>query len=151
MKKEKSLAVQGSTIAVNIEKINKEIAKMKEIETSQWLSNGKLHLAGSTIDIKTETSIEKLVKGYANVKLGAKAAEDAYAELGIDSYPVIKVNDNTVDAVKADVILRIKIIQQKDRLDQMKELKDKFEKLMDKEDRKALLEEKMNNFLSTID
>jgi hypothetical protein len=42
-------------------------------------------------------------------------------------------------------MLRIQIIEQKDKLDELNELKKEWEELLDKEDRKAILMKKMAN------
>lgn len=138
------------TVNENIKQLEKVIATMKEIETSKWLTNGKLLLSIGTIDVKTETSIEKLVMGYANAKHAEKVMQEAYAEMGINEYPLIKIGGNSVEDIKHDVNLRIQIIQQKDKLDFLTTMKKEFEELMDKEERKVLLEDKLSNFLKSF-
>lgn len=144
------MEVSLSNVNQNLELINEKIKAMKEIETSKWLSNGKLVLLSGTVDIKTETSIEKLAMGYANVVNATKGLQDAYDDLGITTYPVIRIHGNTVDEVKHDIILRNKIIEQKETMDSLTSIKNEWEQLMDKEDKKLALQSRMNNLLSKL-
>ena len=133
----------------NIKLLDAKIKEMKDIETSTWVTSGKITMIGGTLDIRTETSIERLVQGYANVSNSAERMASAYGELGITSYPVTKIDGASKDEWRQDILLRIKIIQQKDTLDKLKDMKHKWEELMDKEDRKAALADEMAAFLGS--
>jgi hypothetical protein len=82
---------------------------------------------------------------FASVQSRIKAIESAYSELGRDEYPVVKIEGGTEEEWKQDCMLRIQIIEQKDKLDELNELKKEWEELLDKEDRKAILMKKMAN------
>jgi hypothetical protein len=122
----KKSTMKLTTTSKNIELLDIKIKEMKEIETSKWLSNGKISLTNGQVDIKTEISIEKLAMGFANVRIATKAIEDAYAELGIESYPVVRIGGNTVEEVKHDILLRKKIIEQKETMDTLTTLKNEW-------------------------
>jgi DNA polymerase III epsilon subunit-like protein len=73
----------------------------------------------------------------------AKAIQNAYNEFGITTHPIVKVEGFTEEEWKQDCLLRIQIIEQKDKLDELNEMKKEWEELLDKEDRKAMLLKKM--------
>lgn len=124
--------------------LNEQIKSYKHIQDSVYKTKGTLKLSdGSTIDLKSETSIDKVVMAFASVQLRARAIEMSYATLERSEYPVVKVDGSTEDDWKQDCLLRIQIIEQKDKLDELKELKKEWEELLDKEDRKAILMKKM--------
>lgn len=123
---------------------------MKEIETSSWITAGKITMVGGILNIREETSIEKLAMAYANVINSTDRLLASYDELGITQFLSPKVDGYTKEEWKQDIILRIKIIQQKDTLDALKSVKSEWEELMDKEDRKALVQKKMNDILQKL-
>ena len=124
--------------------LNEQIKSYKHIQDSVYRTKGTLKLSdGSTIDLKSETSIDKVVMAFASVQLRARAIETSYSELGRTKYPVVKIDGSTEDEWKQDCLLRIQIIEQKDKLDELNQLKKEWEELLDKEDRKAILMKKM--------
>jgi hypothetical protein len=128
--------------------LNEQIKSYKHIQDSVYKTptKGSLRLSdGSTVDLKSETSIDKVVMAFASVQSRIKAIESAYSELGREEYPVVKIEGGTEEEWKQDCMLRIQIIEQKDKLDELNELKKEWEELLDKEDRKAILMKKMAN------
>jgi hypothetical protein len=126
--------------------LNEQIKSYKHIQDSVYRTKGSLKLSdGSTIDLKSETSIDKVVMAFASVQSRIRAIESAYATLERTKYPVVKIEGGTEEDWKQDCQLRIQIIEQKDKLDELNELKKEWEELLDKEDRKAILMKKMAN------
>ena len=126
--------------------LNEQIKSYKHIQDSVYRTKGSLKLSdGSTIDLKSETSIDKVVMAFASVQSRIRAIESAYATLDRTNYPVVKIEGGTEEDWKQDCQLRIQIIEQKDKLDELNELKKEWEELLDKEDRKAILMKKMAN------
>lgn len=135
-----------SSVPDAINKINQRIAALKHIQDSVYKTSGKITMSGGQKDIKTETSVLALVTAFSSVQARMEALEKAYKALGISSYPVVKIDGSTVDEWKDDINLRIQIIEQKETLDELNTYKKEWEELMDKEDRKILLLEKMAKF-----
>lgn len=128
-----------------LKKIDLKINEMKHIQDSVYTTNGQITMGtGGKKDIKSETSVDELVKAYASVKARAEYLEQAYTDLDFKRYPVVKVDGFELKDWKRDILLRISIIEQKDTLDELKSLKKEWEELMDKEDRKKILMEKMS-------
>lgn len=135
-------------VSDNISLLEERLKEIKNIETSTWATSGRITMLGGTIDVKTEQSVDKLVMAYANILNSTERLAQAYAALGIDSYPAPKVDGYTQEEWKKDIELRIRIINQEDEKKALTELKNEWVELMDKDDRKALLAQKMEKFLS---
>ena len=136
-----------SSVPDALQAINDRIAAMKHIQECVYLTSGKITTgSGGQKDIKEEKNVTELVKAFSGILFRAKAIEEAYDELGINSYPAVKVDGGTVEEWKKDILLRIEIINQKDTLDELNSLKKEWEDLMDKEDKKAMLVKKMEKF-----
>lgn len=127
--------------ALNV--IKKKLEAMKHIQDSVYVTSGKIQMAGGSMDLKSEPNATEVVKAFSSILYRAKAMEEAYEVLGLTgagkSNPVVKVDGSTVEEWTKDCKLRIDIINQKDELDKLSNLKKKFEELMDKEDRMAIL------------
>lgn len=142
---EMGLTVKSSVTDV-IDAINAKIKALKHIQDSVYKTPGNVQTSAGQKNIKDEKNITELVKAFASIKARATAMEDAYAELGMKEFPVVKVDGGTVEEWKDDIILRIQIIEQKETLDELNTYKKEWEELMDKEDRKELLLKKMKKF-----
>lgn len=140
-----ALAVANPSVSDAIQVINDQLKQMKHVTDSTYVSPCKISTVNGMIDIKTETSVEKLMTAYATVKMRVEAIENAYTEFGIDSYSVIKIDGGTLTEWKKDINLRLQVIQYKDKVDELTAIKKEWEELMDKEDRKALLLKKMQS------
>ena len=137
------LISENPSVSDAIEAINKKISALKHIQESVFKTSGKITMAGGTKDIKEEKTVIELVKAFSGVIARTKAIEEAYAELGITTFPEVKVDGGTVKEWSDDIKLRISIIEQKDTLEELSKMKKEWEDLMDKEDKKALLVKKM--------
>ena len=138
-----AVAVVTPSVPSALELIDKEIKSLKHITDSTYVTSGKVNGANGQIDIKTETKQDVLVKAFASISARAEDIEKAYDALGITEYPVVKIDGSTVAEWKKDIMLRLAVIQHKDRLDELNALKAQWQELMDKDDRKALLLKKM--------
>lgn len=134
-------------VSDKIHLLDLKIKEMKDIETTKWLTPGKVTMQGGVVDIRSETSIEKLVMANANIIHSTQKMEESYKDLGIDEYPVPIVDGGNREDWKHDILLKIKIIGHKDFLDKLKSAKKRYEDLMDKEDKKALLDKEMEDLL----
>lgn len=128
-----------------IEKLNKRLSDLKHIAESVYKTPGKVSTSSGQKDIKEETNVTELVKCLSGILARAEAQEKAYDALGMTKYPVVKVDGGTVEEWISDIKLRIEIIEQKDTFDKLNGIKKRWEELMDKEDRKALLIKEMEN------
>lgn len=129
-----------------IEMIDQKIAALKHIQDSVYKTPGKIKLASGEMDIKTQTNKDELIRGFASVMARIQQIEAAYAKVGITSYAVVKVDGGTLDEWISDIKLRGEIIDHKETLETLNGLKKEWMELLDKEDRKAILAEKMRKF-----
>lgn len=149
--KNKSLAVAViSTVTDGIDAIKAELNKLQKINDSPF-KTGSASLEGYG-DLSKEISLEKLIMAFSSV---AKRG-DAYAEAGdalvqkgvINSYPVLKFNGFSSEDWQQTIALRIQIVQQKERYDELNEMKKAYEELMDKDDKMALLNKRLAKFVA---
>lgn len=145
-KKAQSVAVATTTVSQGIELVNAELKTLKHIQDSVYVTSGKIAAANGTVDIKTETNKDILVTGLSVIIAKKNAKEAAYEALGIANYPVVKIDGSTEEEWVKDITLRIAIIDQKDRMDELNAIKKEYEALMDKEDRLAILNKKVQKF-----
>jgi len=140
-----------SSVPEILKAIDSKIAEIKLIQDSVYKTNKIIKLAGGTqVNLETEDKIDNLVKAYASISAREEQYTKAQAELGITTAPVCKIDGYTKEDWKSDILLRKSIIEQKDTLDQLSEMRKQWTDLMDKEDRKAILLEKMMAFAGTI-
>jgi hypothetical protein len=132
-----------SSVPDAISVINQKIADLKHIQESVYLTSGKVNGANGQIDLKELKTVPEIVRTLSSILARAAAEESAYAAVGYTTHPVVKVDGGTVDEWTADAKLRIAIIEQKETLDKLQGFKSKWEELMDKEDRKAMLLKEM--------
>lgn len=134
-------ALQVNGVLGGIEFVNLKINELKHIQESVYKTNGKVD--GFPNNIQTETNVGELIKMYSVVMAKKNFYNEAQKELNISSAPVFKFNGNSVEDYNADITLRIAIIENKERLDELNTLKKEFTELMDKEDRMQLLQLKL--------
>lgn len=145
-KKANELAIPG--VVQGIELVNVELKKLKSISESVYKTPGRI--TGFPNSLQNETSISELIKMFSSVQARETAYDNAQTLLAIDSAPVFKVDGGTAKEFEHDIKLRIAIIQNKERLDELTAIKDEYTQLMDKEDRKALLDARLRKFAGTI-
>jgi hypothetical protein len=152
MSKKTEMVLAVASVPDAITAINKKLAELKHITDSVY----KTKKSFDGFNLETETKVENLVKMLSSIRAREKAYNDAQSELatsfnGSFTAAPFKVEGSTGDEWAYDIVLRIKIIQQKDTHDKLVGMKKKWEELMDKEDRKNLLLKEMNDFLGNVE
>lgn len=142
------LALPTTSVFEGIEAVNKQIEKLKHISDSVYKTNGKV--PGFSTNLQNETNVSELIKMYSSVAGREAAYNSAALELlGSEAtYPVFKLEGATSLDYKADIRLRIDIINNKTRLDELTAIKKEYTELMDKQDRMKLLAKKLEKFTS---
>ncbi len=135
-------AVKSTTVIDGINFINTKLAELKTIQESVYKTTGKL--AGFPKPLQEETKIEEIVKMFSSVRAREQSYNQAADELKLREVPLFKLEGSTAEDWKNDCELRIAIIENKERLDELNTLKKEYEELMDKEDRMAILASKMS-------
>lgn len=133
-------------ISTILQGIREKIESMEKIQDSPWVTSGKIQMAGGAIDLKTNVGTLDVVKAYGSILSRHKSVEDAYTDLDIKTYPVIKVDGNTKDEWKKDIQLKLAIINQDEDLKELNAIKKDLEDLMDKDDKKTLVLERVKKF-----
>lgn len=123
-----------------------KIKSLEHITESKYKTNGKL--TGFN-NIHEETNVGNLIKAFSFVSNKSKAYEAAAEEMGLDSFPVFKESDSDADDWKADIMLRIAVINHKETLDKLTGYKEKFSQFLTKENQKEMLLAEMSAFLKT--
>lgn len=132
------VATEGN-VFTNLEIVKQKLSEIQKVTDSVYKTPGRVDNNGITLDIKTEKNVENLVAAYAGLKAKATAIENAYSDLGITTHKVVRVNDGTVEEWKSDIILRINIINNQEKLDKLNKIKDGLTSLMDNNQKAALL------------
>ncbi len=122
--------------------LNAKIESLKHIQESVFkvLGNGNLEGFG---DLSKETSVPKLIKAYSMISGKEKAYYASADELGLGSVEVFTVNGGNSEAWKADIKLRIEIINFQETFNELTSLRDQYEKFLSEEDQKESLLEKI--------
>jgi len=142
--KKTGLAVKGDITSI-ISALESEIKSLDHITDSKYRTSGNLKGFG---DIKTETKIENLIKAYSSIAGKETMYNNAATELGLTTYPLYTVDGSDSESWKEDIMLRINIINHKEKLDKLTEFKKRTEELLSKEEQKALLVSEISNFLN---
>lgn len=145
-KKQEVAIIAPATVLDGIDLIDQRIAQLKTIQDTPYKTSKKLKSVNGEVDITTETSVDVLITGFSTVLAKAAAKEKAYQELGYTTMPVVKIDGSTISDWKEDIKLRIAIIEQKETLDELNEIKKSYTELMDKEDRKKELDKKLQKW-----
>ena len=138
----------ATPVMQGIQAVDTALKALKHIEESVYKTNGRVG-GGFSQNLQSETKVEELIKMMGSVAGRAKSYNDAATYLGITTYPVFKVEGSTVEDYAQDIKLRIAIIQNESKLNKLKAIKAKYTELMDKEDRKAAVDQELQEFLAT--
>lgn len=132
-----------------LKKFEGEIKKLERIDSAPWKTSGKI--PGFSTNLKEETSIPQLIKMYSSVKGRENAYNEAAEDLGSTTYPTFdfrengdKTGEGNAISVKEDVQLRIDILEQKGKLDQLKALRDEAKTFLTKEEQKEEFYNRVN-------
>lgn len=150
-KKTKATLTPGLAVAVTdnvpsvLDALNAEIASLKHIQETQYKTTG---LPGMDFgNIKEEKVLDNLYR-LASALVGKKHFYEKGMEwLGINTYPPFRWSGYSIEEWRDDILLRIAVLEHKDRLDKLNEFKDKMSKFLSEEDQKAILFKEMQAFL----
>lgn len=144
-KQTETLALTTTSVPSIIEKLEAEIKKLNHITDTVYKTTGVLDGFG---DIKKETLIPNLIRAYSVVLAKESNYNNAAEDLGLTTYPAFEINGCTAAQWREDILLRIAIIEHKDKLDKLKSYKDRVAKFLSEEDQKAILLKEMEQFLN---
>ena len=144
-KAETTLALVEGSVFDHLEQVKQKLSEIQAVTDSPYKTPGRINTGGNTVDVKTETNVENLVVAYATVKTKIQVVESAYEELGITNHKVVRIDGGTTEEWKADITLRLNIIQNQAKLDKLNKIKDGLTELMGKEEKAALLMNELKN------
>jgi len=140
-KKEETGVQTVTSVVSGIEIVNQKIEALKHIQDKVYRTSGKLD--GFSNSIETETNVMELIKMFSSVLARKKAYDESQQILELTTVPEFKINGFSLDDYKQDIQLRIAIIENKERLEELTAIKKEYTELMDKDDRMALLTQKL--------
>lgn len=142
-KKAEVAVVATSDVVTNIEIIDRELSQLQKINETVYKTGGNKSFPGFNESINQMRSVEDIIKLVSSVNQREKAYNEAAIELGLGNYPVAKFEGCTAKEWIEDAKLRLQILQYESRYKELQSMKKEWEELMDKEDRKAKLMQKM--------
>jgi hypothetical protein len=138
--------VVKTSVAEQVKSVTEKLEKLQTIHETVYKTGSSFTIKGFSNSIQTETKIENLIKMTASTVIKAtEYVEAAEKVLGLSNYPVYKENGFTDEEIISDIKLRIAIITTESKRNDLLEIKRGFEELMDKEDKMALLMQKIQN------
>ena len=149
MGKSKAVAISGNTDTQEVlGLLSDELASLKKITDKPYKTTGNLDIGGgNTIDIKTETKVVNLIRGFSSIMGREKAYNEAAQELGVKTYPVFEMSGGGVTDWREDIMTRLAVIQYEDRKNKLQGFKDKMQKFLSETDQKEMLIKEMASFL----
>lgn len=150
-----SVALSASSTAKDaVEAIKAQLAQLKEITGTEFKTGGNGKVAGFPNSIQNETSIDVLVKMYSSVNGRANAYDNACEAIAAEfpgfQCPTFKEEGASVESVKADIILRLKVLSVSERKAYLEGLLKEAQEFLTKEDKMASFMEKLSGGLSTV-
>lgn len=128
--------------------IKAELESLKEVTGTEFKTGGSGSVQGFPNPIQKEESIDVLVKMYSSVNGKASAYGASMEAIAKDfpgfSCPVFKENGASAEALKADIILRLKILSVVERKAYLEGLLKEAQEFQTKEDRFAAWKEKVS-------
>lgn len=147
MKNKEEVSLLGAkSVPQMLETLRSKIESIKKVTDNPYKTNGDVE---NFANIKTETKIETLVKCFSVIKGASEYYEKASQELGLKTVPEFNINGGTLEDWKSDIKLRISIIEQDSTLKAFQELEKEMSELLDKEDRKSLVIQKLDRLLNS--
>lgn len=128
--------------------LNKELSEIKTVQNAKWLTPGKVSTVGGIMDLRTETDMVKIARGYANIIHQSNVIEEAYRRMGIDEYPAPIIDGSPIGDWDADFKLKGQIMAQKTNADEIISMKNEWEKLRTDDEKRDELMKKMEKFTS---
>ena len=129
------------TTADRIQKVQQELETLVRISDQAYNTAGKRIIA---VDISTATSIEALIELDAAVKTMQasydKSLEDKISKGLLKQAKPFAIEGVMADSIIADIDLRLRILTTEERRKLLQDIKKGYEDLMDKDDKRALLD-----------
>lgn len=143
--KETGLTTKDSATKM-VEAIDVQLAKLKAIEQTPWKAGQTLDCGGQSINIRTETKLDNLVKALSSVMgrevMYNEAVKFAQAEIKqaggeLKDFPPFTIDGHPADAIKSDIVLRMRISTQEETRSKLEKLRARANEFMTVEDKKA--------------
>ena len=122
-----------------IELINAQIEALKFIRTTAFKTSGKYEGR----DIKQITDVSELIDVHSSIRARVEAYNQSAQELGVKKYKSKTFDNGTLEDWTADIKLQLQVIEYDATLKELEGFKKEYEELMDKQDRMALLNQKI--------
>jgi len=129
-------------------KITTELASFEDINESKYKTGNTV--LGEFGNIQSVTDTSELIRAYASVSAREKIYNEAVVEMGLTTSPQFQIGGFTAEDWKADILLRYKLVNSEELRKELLSYKKEFEDLLSKEEKQAILMEKMNSFITTL-
>lgn len=146
-----AVITEGTSSIDAVTLIKRELDALKEITGSEFKTGGNGTVTGFPRSVQEEKDIPTLVKMYSSVTGKAAAYDAACAEIsqafpGFKA-PVFKENGATPAALKADIILALKILSVKERKEFLEGLMKEAQEFISRDDKFKMFKAKLENSL----
>lgn len=118
--------------------IKAELAELKDVQESVYKTTGK-KLRGFDSEVQYETDISVLIQMHSSVVNKSEFYLKSQTRLNVETAPTLKIMGYTAEEWEADIKLRIRVMEYKDRIEELKGYQKEIEALMSNEDRRKLL------------
>ena len=147
MSKEQTTALSTGEMSIPtvLAAIDAKIKTCKDVTSEKFKTSMHLQPFG---DLKETKDITILIKAYSLLTSKSNAYDLAVKELGLADVPSFKEDGKSLNDWKEDIKLQIDITTHKDRLDELKKLKEEAQKFMSADDQKAIFFEKLMKSVS---
>ncbi len=155
MSKKNAVALTSASTAKDaVEAIKAQLNQLKEITGTEFKTGGNGKVAGFPNSVQNETSIDVLVKMYSSVNGKANAYNASCEAIANDfpgfQCPTFKEEGASAESLKADIILRLKVLSVSERKAYLEGLLKEAQEFLTKEDKMASFMEKLSGGLSTV-
>jgi hypothetical protein len=144
--KSTEVALSGN-VRTNLKVIEEKLATLAHISASNYKTAMILEPFGN---LKEEKLVENLIRAYSSIVGRKEAYDKAAAELGQTTFPQFNLSGGTPEDWKADIKLRIAIIQQDGTIKKLTEYKERMAKFLSEEDQKAILNADIAEFIQSL-
>lgn len=134
------VATLGGTVRDALTALKEELAGLKVISETQYKTGSDGRVAPFPKTIQEETDIATLIQMHSSVNGRSKAYDDSLVRLSEVagapiSAPVFKVNGATLEAIESDIALRIKVLNIKERKEELEKLLKEAEGFLTEKDK----------------
>lgn len=144
------VAIISDSPVTMIDTINAKLDKFKHITGSNFKASTML----DNISVQSETDPLVLVKALSSVNARERDFDEAAKELSkegiINTLPIFKLSGSTPDEWRHDIKLRLQIINQKETIDKLTTLKQRYEAIMEKSHVKEMLDKEAAKILGSL-